>query len=350
LASEYLKVCDRYGVHLTCWVGEERQVWGGYWLTLYRNTPNSGQRALSEPYPGSGARTLEMHLATGGADVYRGINVADGTDETAAPFHNRNLGNFSASGGPTSHNYWYPGLANDGPGGRNTFSYLASRGHTMVRVGFRWERMMRDSASQADVDSTEFARVEASINAAGAAGLKVVLDCHNYGKYLTSSDGTASGSVVSNGIGGAAATKDDFVNLWRMLARRLHSNTNLWAYGLMNEPSGLVSPYAGDRGEARWWEECSQAAVDAIRAEEAPSRHPAKWISVMGLWLEGLDGWEKIHPHKWITDPTGKHVYEAHDYFDSHPGGGQYHNPYRTVTLRGTTYTGEATFAQADGC
>src|SRR5688572_24634283 len=60
--------------------------------------------------------------------------------------------------------------------------YFQSKGLTLIRLPFSWERIEPDlDSAQLSVD--EAARIGAFLDEAHIRGMKVVLDLHNYGRY-----------------------------------------------------------------------------------------------------------------------------------------------------------------------
>jgi aryl-phospho-beta-D-glucosidase BglC (GH1 family) len=173
----------------------------------------------------------------------------------------------------------------------------------MVRLPFRWERLQPQLGQP--LDPSELLRLQTAVAQAGAAGLKVVLDVHNYGAYYLS-DGRQG---VRRALGSDQVTKAHFADLWSRVSAAFAGNPAVMGYGLMNEPIGIGSSVG--LTPARRWEIFSQAAVDAIRA-----RGDATTILVSGYFWSGAATWKANHPKAWIVDPLGRFRYEAHHYFD----------------------------------
>lgn len=118
----------------------------------------------------------------------------------------------------------------DGPA---TFSFLARRGVEFVRIPFRWERLQPELGRALAGD--ELDRLLGVVGRAGAAGLKVVLDMHNYGAYYLA-DGT---SGVRRPIGSPELPVWRFAEIWGRIASNFKDEPAVVGYGLMNEPVGL---------------------------------------------------------------------------------------------------------------
>lgn len=215
----------------------------------------------------------------------RGVNVEQG----AFGFDvDRPLGDVYAYG----VTYAYPGAA--------TYRFLAGRGIAFVRLPFRWERLQ--PTPMGSLDGDDASRLAASVRAAGAAGLRVVLDAHNYGGFLAGDRRLALGSPSLP----AAALAD----LWRRLAVLLRDEPAVLGYALMNEPTAMP-------GGAAAWERASQAAVTAIRRTGDARRVFVASYDWGGTWQ-----FARYHPRgPWIRDPRRNTWYEAHLYFDGDRSG-----------------------------
>jgi hypothetical protein len=247
------------------------------------------------------AAVIAAHTTTAGG-AYRGISVAGaefGTpvDQATSAFSNVDHGVYD-------RDYHYDSTA--------TFTYLAAHGVRLVRIPVRWERLQ--PALNRALDQVEAHRLTDEVARAGAAGLKVMLDVHNYGAYYLS-DGRQG---VRRAIGSPQVPDRAFADLWRRLSVRFKDAPAVIAYGLMNEPVGLAP--AGALSPAQVWERASQAAVDAIRATGDRTS-----VSVAGYFWSGAASFAQQHPRAWIRDPLGSVRYEAHHYFDRDHSGTYVH-------------------------
>lgn len=291
LADRWFEAADDAGLWVTTWAT------GEWWGTAYNLAAYEDRREI----PGvetanTQAEVLEAHLGT---DTYRrGITVAGG--EFAAPSAEPESGFSNRNPGVYDRQYHYDG--------RGTFEYLASRGIGLVRIPFRWERLQPRLGGH--LAKTEVRRLSGAVRRAGAAGLKVVLDMHNYGAYYRHRDGRG----VRCAIGSRGCRIRRFVDVWRRISRRFGDRRPVIGYGLMNEPVGL-SP-TGDLAPEDLWERASKRAVRAIRR-----RGDRKWILVSGYFWSGVQNWDKFHPRPWIPDSFPKVRYEAHHYWDSDNSG-----------------------------
>ncbi|MGH3087170.1 MAG: glycoside hydrolase family 5 protein [Rubrobacteraceae bacterium] len=310
LADKWYGWADDANLWVTAHDINERQIYGGYYMSIYTAVGERGRRALSVAKPQ--ATVLEAHPAN--ANYKRGINDETGSSIERHDFHNKNLGEFGKSG---PNNYWYAGVANDGPDGGNSFEYLRERNIRVVRMGFRWERFMPGGPGT-NLSEVELQRYRAAVDAAGRAGLEVILDAHNYGGYWFEENGKA----VERLINGDRVSIENFVDLWKQLSDRFKNDPAVIGYDLMNEPDVAQGRFAS---EDLAWQAATRMAVAAIRANG-----DGKTIIAPTYFGKG-DPDEKL-PKAWIDDPAEDILYTAHQYFDTarggDTGGGRYSNTY----------------------
>lgn len=274
LARAWYRAAADAGLWVAVWSAGE--LWADdYKLLVYGEGPSAHpQAAIVERQPGARQRGVNVAGAEFGTPV----------DEATSPFSNERLGRYGAE-------YAYPSDA--------YLAALAARGVAFIRLPVRWERLQPRLGGE--LDAAELERLEQALDAAGRAGLGVVLDVHNYGAYYLHDPGTGRG--VRRVIGSAQVPIAAFADLWRRLSERLRDESALLAYGLMNEPVGLASAAA--------WERASRAAARAIRA--TGDRTP---ILVQSNDWGGVRQFAREHPRgPWVDVPNV--WYEAHHYFDS---------------------------------
>ncbi|HEX7277225.1 MAG TPA: cellulase family glycosylhydrolase [Acidimicrobiales bacterium] len=302
LATKWYADASAAGLWTTAWSAGEW--WGcGYKLSVYVwSTCSTMDGSLSVAR--SQASVIE---AQAGADR-RGLNMSGGDFGTPGPldatsaFSNANPGTYNSA-------YHFDT--------QQSFSYVASRGINLVRLPVRWERVQPTLGGA--LNAAEVQRISDAVARASAAGMRVIIDIHNYGAYWLS-NGTQG---VRHPIGSAEVTVTHFASLWRNLSTAFKANAGVAGYGLMNEPVGMAGPVA--------WEQASQAAVTAIRQNADP-----KLVLVPGYNWSGAQQWTSQHPRAWITDANVR--YEAHHYWDR-DNSGAYLN----------TYAAEVANAQARG-
>lgn len=273
LASMWYDEADGARLWVTAWAT------GSLFGSTYRlNLYDHDGRGL---VPSTQAVVVERAAPRG---VHRGVAVAGGEFGTQAPsFSNEFPGTYGAD-------YRF-----DPP---ETFSYLARRGHRLVRLPFRWERIQPQLG--APLDPLELGRLRSAVAGARAAGLSVVLDLHNFGAYRTPGGPLRLGAEIS---------AETFADTWRLLAEAMKDTPGIVGYGLMNEPTHVQAGQAGTPERA--WELASQAAVTAIR-----STGERRLVMVGGYPWSSVHDWPSHHPRPWITDPRRNLRYEAHHYWD----------------------------------
>lgn len=125
--------------------------------------------------------------------------------------------------------YIYNGLA--------SYNYLASRGHKLTRVPFRWERIQHTLGGA--LDTSELTRLQQTVAQANSAGLRVILDLHNYARYNQSGNDLILGS--------ASLTQAHLVDLWTRLSTAFKGGYDV-GYSIMNEPHdmpGTLGTFSG---------------------------------------------------------------------------------------------------------
>ena len=190
-----------------------------------------------------------------------------------------------------------------------TIAYFAGRGLHQFRVPFRWERLQ--PVPGGELNPVELGHLRQLVGWAAKHNSEVILDLHNYGRYVLDRDGAPFSVVIDQRIDGAVpVTRSHFADLWARLSAVFQDEPVVWAYGLMNEPH--------DMGGSSW-KLISQAAVDAIRG-----RGDTKRILVAGDRWSSAAHWRAANGAvAWIDDPVDRTLYEAHLYIDS-DGSGKY--------------------------
>jgi hypothetical protein len=285
LADVWYGDADAANLWVTAWATGEW--WGtNYNLSIYEKTSGSSINSMELQAP-----TLEAHPAT--ANYNRGINDSGGEFGTGSGFSNAN---------PGSYNFQYH---YDSQG---TFTYLAGRGIKLVRIPFRWERLQ--PTLNAPLNAAELQRLKDVVTRARTAGLEVVLDMHNYARYVLDVNGTATSKI----IGSPEVPISAFQDVWTRISTEFKSDSGVY-YGLLNEPHDLSITVNGLTGN-KLWEKISQDALNAIRANG-----DTKLIMVSGSAWSGAQRWNTTHPTAWITDSANNFRYEAHHYWDPDSSG-----------------------------
>lgn len=292
LASNWAQAARTAGVGAMVWAGAEQ------WPADY---PMAAYRAGSEGGPldtaGPQAAVVEREFTTGPAPS--GVALAGGAFGASL----RDGGTYSsASPGIHGQDYRYPSAASLG--------WLADRGVRTVRLSFTWERVQQRPSGP--LNGGEVGHLRAVLRAARTFGLSVVLDLHSYGRFAFA-DRTSPRQVLE--LGSTGLPEPTLAQLWRELAAALGDEPALVGYGLMNEPHDL--PEGIDS-----WKRASQGAVTAIRQVDRDTD-----ILVAGYSWSSAARWAREHTGPWISDPAGRVLYEAHQYFDAE-GSGVYGRSY----------------------
>lgn len=283
----YDTAADR-GIGVFAWAGAEQ--WpADYPLAVYRGS-DPDRPALDEA--GSQAEVVEQGAEEG--ELPTGVALADGSfgasvDE-GADYSTADVGTYG-------RDYRYPSEA--------SWDYLRGRGVRDVRLAFMWERVQR--SLDAPLDAQELDRLRETLAHADAAGIRVWLDLHSYGRYATVRDGVRQVLLLGSPELPAASLAD----LWRRLARALSDEPAVAGYGIMNEPHDLP-------GGAPAWESASVAAVEAVREVDGDSP-----VLVGGYSYSRAGRFPELHPQAWVPEDLGPVLYEAHQYFDA-DGSGTY--------------------------
>ncbi len=187
------------------------------------------------------------------------------------------------------YNYIYPN--------ESEFDYYHAKGLDLIRVPFKWERVQPTPGG--DLRAQELARLDTVIGYAQARGMQVILDMHNYAHYKKA-DGN------SYLIGSTQVTYDHYKDVWQKLADHWKNQTNIYGYGIMNEPHATGGT----------WPIAAQAATDGIRMVD-----DTHWIIVGGDAWSGAHSWRTYNETLDVSDPLDMVIYEAHQYFDDNNSG-----------------------------
>ena len=187
-----------------------------------------------------------------------------------------------------------------------SLTYLQSRGLKVVRLPFLWERVQPTAGGA--LDAGYLGLILAVMHDANTAGIKVMLDMHNYGHYFNNAFGD-----------GAGPSQAQYADVWSKLALAVQADSKaapaLYAYDVMNEPYGLTAT-ATLLTPQKVWEAYSQAAVNGIRSTSDHSL-----IMVEGYFYASAAQWPQNHPVAWITDTANNSMYQAHLYLDNDSSG-----------------------------
>lgn len=211
---------------------------------------------------------------------------------------------------------------------QTTMKYYASKGFTEARLGFRAERL-QPAGPGTSFDATYLAKIKGIVDYAGISGISVVLDCHNYGLWLSNLSGTGKPVWALGGMFNGLATgmwgKSDFVSMWTQLVTDFLGNPGFGGIDLMNEPSGHLDPHV-----YATWPAYAQAVVDSVGVI-APT---------LPIFVEGYGAlthaWGDYNPHFPLNDLNNQVVYSGHVYGDR-DGSGTHFN-WAQEAAAGVTY------------
>jgi aryl-phospho-beta-D-glucosidase BglC (GH1 family) len=204
--------------------------------------------------------------------------------------------------------------------GASDLAYLKSNNIRLIRLPIAWERAQ--PVLLGPLNPSYLSAMTTFISAAGAQGMQVIVDVHDYGRYNVNwAKDLAANGVASPGtgsdeeiIGSAAVPISDFVDFWTKLAGALKGTPGLAYYDIMNEPYNM--------GSATVWPSAAQAAVNAIRSVDSKTS-----ILVEGTQWASAYWWPSDNGNLHVVDPANNLLYEAHLYFDAN-GSGTYTQSY----------------------
>ena len=219
--------------------------------------------------------TAPLANAAGAPLQYTGVNISGGE------FNDQSLP------GEYARDYIYPEPA--------TVAYFATKGMNIIRVPARWERLQHQL--DGSLGEQEMQRLDAVIDAARSAGMRVIIDVHNGASYNGAAIGTRT--VPTDALG----------DLWRRIAER-YGNNEFVIFGLMNEPNSLPT---------ETWLEAANIAIAAIRRTGAKNLIlvPGNGWSSARDWAGGRYGTPNSEAMLKVADPGDNFAYEVHQYFNA---------------------------------
>ncbi|TYR37752.1 glycoside hydrolase family 5 protein [Sphingobacterium phlebotomi] len=192
--------------------------------------------------------------------------------------------------------------------------YFKSKGLTLLRVPFLWERMQ--PVLGGELDPIELNRLKTFINAAQERNVWIIPDMHNYCRRYV------GGTRYI--IGSSEVTISHLADAWRKLAAELKSYNNIWGYGVMNEPHDLLENVS--------WFSIVQATIQEIRKEDMKTT-----IIVAGDSWSSASRWPTFSGNlKYLKDPSDNLIFEGHIYFDD-DASGSYKGSYEDEKASETT-------------
>ncbi len=228
---------------------------------------------------------LQLIIDATNADDNQNAQLPFGVNLAGAEFAEENMP------GVYNQQYTYPNA--------EELDYYKSKGLKLIRLPFRWERLQ--FSFQGDLDAAELGRIKDFVRMVTERDMFVILDLHNYGRYRIND---ADEIIGSNSVGIA-----DVKDLWTKLADEFKDETNIWGYGIMNEPNNMLSSTP--------WFSIAQEIINGIR-----SRDTNTTILVGGDSWSSAERWVEASDNlKDLVDPSNRIIYEAHVYFDENASG-----------------------------
>ena len=179
------------------------------------------------------------------------------------------------------------------------YDYYYSKGLKTIRLPFRWERIQ--PVLGGSLNTQYLSLIQDNVNYAASKGMTVLLDVHNYARYIL------NGREYQ--IGSSQVTTAHFADLWHRLATVFKGNPGIHGYDLMNEPYDM---------QAGLWRQVAQLVVNEIRKVDTQTT-----IYLEGNQWSGAWSWT-THNNDFIIDDLNV-VYSAHCYLDRDASGRYYH-------------------------
>ena len=133
--------------------------------------------------------------------------------------------------GTIGTDYFYPSAAD--------LQFLAARGVKIIRLTFQWERLQPTLSGA--LNSAELTRITTALAAMASLGMQAILTPHNFAGYKI---GTSNSTMTQYYLTTDTAQPlhvGHFTDLWTRLSTALKNNPALYAYALMNEPTGITA-------------------------------------------------------------------------------------------------------------
>lgn len=249
LAETWYAAADAANLDVSWWAAWP---YGGYGLAVLDNA--SGPNGINEERPN--LPPVTHHPET--TQYRRGVDIAGpefGSPTAAAP----GIPGTASVGG----DYVWPRL--------DALQYVAARGIKTVRVPFAWERIQ--PTLSAALNAGELGRMQQFVADAGTAGMRVILDCHNYCRYTP----VAGTTYVMQRTGGSLNAAH-LTDLWTRLDAVFGGNAIVVGYDIQNEPNniaaetGTFAPTVRYDFEDGTLQGASQSA-DWVRSNDATRAH-----------------------------------------------------------------------------
>ncbi len=232
------------------------------------------------------SRTLLLATAWAATTQLAAAQYARGVNVTGAEWGNKTLP------GANGSQYLYPS--------QQTFEYFAARGFNFIRLTNLWERLQPKLSGP--LDPTVLGYLKANIASAKAAGIKVSVEIHNFGRYTIPSSactnqdpwGTMPNACIIDNMynGQKLVTTADLADFWVKMSNEFKDDDTVLAYDLMNEPH--------DMGTANWMQ-ITQDVLTAIRGN-----NDNKLIMIPGDGGSSAPFWPNNHGPTQLDQRSGQ--------------------------------------------
>lgn len=118
-------------------------------------------------------------------------------------------------------------------------AFLASRGVRVVRLSFRWERLYPTLGG--NLNATELTRLQNVVTSAWAQGIQIILCPFSFASYWIGTDTMHHTEYKLTTDTAATVHIGHFTDFWSKLSAAFKDNPGIYAYDLMNEPSGILA-------------------------------------------------------------------------------------------------------------
>jgi endoglucanase len=171
-----------------------------------------------------------------------------------------------------------------------SFAYYATKGLTLIRVPFKWERLQ--PTLNGALSAARLADMDTVLARAASHGEMVIFDMHNFGGFN------------GNQIGTTAVPYSAYQDVWTKLAAHFAASPNaasIYAYDIMNEPNASSLD----------WPTAAQYGINGVRAGDS-----VRFIMVEGQKYSSASQWPKVNAGlAGLVDSQKKLIYSAHCYF-----------------------------------
>ncbi|MCP4608612.1 MAG: cellulase family glycosylhydrolase [Planctomycetes bacterium] len=188
--------------------------------------------------------------------------------------------------------------------------YWKSKGIKLVRLNIQWEWLQQSLFGE--LNPVYLGWVNEALDRLNSKGYKVLIDvrCVQFGDLPTGYFDCATDQW--NEFGSNEVPISALADLWRKLAHEWRNRSEIWGYGLLNEPYHLPL-HENLQTKTQEWFDCSQICIDSIRSEDINTTIviPGYGLSTTEFWIDrGNDILKNL------IDPSDNLVFEGHMYME----------------------------------